>query len=50
MVTPSALNGAGWAAAAPAVSIEANKNATNIPVFTAASLSSWFSLFLAMRG
>src|SRR4029077_16340366 len=49
MVTPTALNGAGCAAAVPAISAEANNKAANIPVFTAASLELDCQL-LAMRG
>src|SRR3982074_273138 len=43
MVTPIWLNGAGCAAAAPAVSVEANNKATNTFVFTDASFLSWIS-------
>src|SRR5882672_5746374 len=49
MVTPVALNGAGCADAVPAISVEANNKATNIFVFTDASLLSWISRCLAMR-
>src|SRR5579859_5181567 len=41
MVTPTALNGAGCAAAVPAVSAKASDKATDILVFTDASLLSW---------
>src|SRR4249919_2289939 len=40
MVTPISLNGAGCALAVPAVSTEDNKRATNMCVFTDASLPS----------
>jgi hypothetical protein len=43
MVTPTVLNGAGCAAAMPAVSTEASNKPTNIFVFTDASLLSWIS-------
>src|SRR6202790_2154200 len=43
MVTPTALNGAGCAAAVPAISAEANNKAANIPVFMAASLLGWIA-------
>src|SRR6266571_7072883 len=43
MVTPIWLNGAGCAAAVPAVSVKANNKATNTFVFTDASLLSWIS-------
>ena len=49
MVTPTALNGAGCAAAVPAVSAEASNKATNIFVFTDASLLSWISKLLDLR-
>src|ERR1700680_2314331 len=49
MVTPIWLNGAGCAAAVPAVSVEANNKATNTFVFTDASLLSWISSCLTMR-
>src|SRR5713226_10259231 len=49
MVTPVALNGAGCADAVPAISVEANNKATNIFVFTDASLLSWISRCLTMR-
>jgi hypothetical protein len=42
MVTPISLNGAGCAAAVPAVSVEANDKATNTFVFTDASLQRRF--------
>ena len=38
MVTPISLNGAGCAAAVPAVSVEANNKAANTIVFMDASL------------
>jgi len=41
MVTPVWLNGAGCAAAVPAVTAEASNKATNIFVFTDATLLSW---------
>ena len=43
MVTPTALNGAGCAAAVAAVSAEASNKTTNVFVFTDASLLSWIS-------
>src|SRR5688572_2173970 len=43
MVTPTSLNGACCAAAPAASNVEANINATNVFVFTEASLWSWFS-------
>src|ERR1700730_1713950 len=50
MVTPISLNGAGCAAAVPAVMLDANNKATNTVVFMDASLLSWiFLLTDAMR-
>src|SRR5579883_1016642 len=44
MVTPVALNGAGCATAAPAVSADANNRAANVVIFMNASLLSWVFL------
>src|SRR5712671_8032749 len=49
MVTPTALNGAGCAAAMPAVSAEASNKTTKVFVLTDASLLSWISKLVDLR-
>jgi hypothetical protein len=48
MVTPTALNGAGCAAAVLTVNADARNKATKVSIFTDASLLSWTSTLLAI--